>query len=158
MPITELALCIGGATKAYKMVRACVDAGREIEDTASFFSSFFDKKERITEIEIENKNGPKFLRGNSIEAQALEIQMAKHKTNQMEKELRELICIYGPGEQFYKEMMQTRRRLRAERFARAKAQAQKKRLIIDGMLIAGACVFSVGIIWFTVSIIVGASR
>ena len=123
-----------------------------------YFETFFDKKERITEIEIENKNGPKFLRGNSIEAQALEIQMAKHKTNQMEKELRELICIYGPGEQFYKEMMQTRRRLRAERFARAKAQAQKKRLIIDGMLIAGACVFSVGIIWFTVSIIVGASR
>lgn len=157
MPITELALCIGGATKAYKMVRACVEAGREIEDTASFFSSFFDKKERISEIEIQNKNGPKFLRGNSVEAQALEIQMAKHKTDQMEKELRELICIYGPGEQFYKEMMQTRRRLRAERFARAKAEAQRKRFIIDGMLIAGAFIVSTGVIWLTVSVIVGAS-
>ena len=47
MPVTELALCIGGATKAYKMVRACVEAGREIEDTASFFSSFLIKKREL---------------------------------------------------------------------------------------------------------------
>jgi hypothetical protein len=52
------------------------------------------------------------LRGSSVEAQALEIQMAKHKTQQMESQLREIIVLYGPGEAFYNEMMKTRRTIR----------------------------------------------
>ena len=133
-PVT-LAACISGASKAYNMVAKAVNAGREIEDTAQYIGKFFDSKEKILEIEKENEYGPKFLRGSSVEAQALEIQMAKHKTQQMESQLREIIVLYGPGEAFYNEMMKTRRTIRAKRLAEAEARATNKRLLIDGGLI-----------------------
>jgi len=133
-PVT-IAACISGASKAYNMVAKAVNAGREIEDTAQYIGKFFDSKEKILEIEKENQYGPKFLRGSSVEAQALEIQMAKHKTQQMETQLREIIVLYGPGEAFYNEMMKTRRTIRAKRLAEAEARAKNKRLMVDGGLI-----------------------
>jgi len=148
-PMT-IAACVSGATKAYNMVAKAVNAGREIEDTALWLGKFFDSKEKISEIEQENKYGPKFLRGRSIEAQALEIQMAKHKTEQMEKQLREL-CLYTVGIEFYNEMMATRRRLRQEKLARAKARAERRRLMIDGTLLLVLSSLATGmVIWLIV--------
>lgn len=131
-PVT-ISACIAGASRAYNMVAKAVNAGREIEDTAQYLGRFFDSKEKILEIEKENEYGPKFMRGSSVEAQALEIQMAKHKTQQMEKQLRELIVL-TVGEDFYNEMMKTRRTIRQQRLSAAEARAKKKRLIIDGGL------------------------
>ena len=147
-PLTITA-CISGASKAYNMITKAVNAGREIEDTAQYIGKFFDSKEKLLEIEKENQHGPKFLRGSSVEAQALEIQMAKHKTQQMEAQLREIIVLYGPGEAFYNEMLKTRRTIRRQRLEAAEARAKRKRLIIDGMgyafigMILLACVMAV---------------
>jgi hypothetical protein len=150
-PVT-ISACIAGATRAYNLVAKCVNAGREIEDTAQYIGKFFDSKEKILEIEKENKYGPKFLRGSSVEAQALEIQMAKHKTQQMESQLREIIVLYGPGEAFYNEMLKTRRTIRQNRLAAAEAKAKRKRLIIDGI----GFVFIGGVILVCILAIVGA--
>ena len=148
-PLTITA-CISGATRAYNMVAKCVNAGREIEDTAQYIGKFFDSKEKILEIEKENQYGPKFLRGSSVEAQALEIQMAKHKTQQMEAQLREVIVLYGPGEAFYNEMMKTRRTIRQQRLAAAEARAKQKRLLIDGALILLMTGATMGIVFWMV--------
>ena len=153
-PLTITA-CISGATRAYNMVAKCVNAGREIEDTAQYIGKFFDSKEKILEIEKENQYGPKFLRGSSVEAQALEIQMAKHKTQQMEAQLREVIVLYGPGEAFYNEMMKTRRTIRQQRLAAAEARAKQKRLLIDGALILLMTGATMGIIFWMVSLVAG---
>jgi len=153
-PLTITA-CISGATRAYNMVAKCVNAGREIEDTAQYIGKFFDSKEKILEIEKENQYGPKFLRGSSVEAQALEIQMAKHKTQQMEAQLREVIVLYGPGEAFYNEMMKTRRTIRQQRLAAAEARAKKKRLLIDGALILLMTGATMGIVFWMVSLVAG---
>ena len=151
-PLTITA-CISGATRAYNMVAKCVNAGREIEDTAQYIGKFFDSKEKILEIEKENQYGPKFLRGSSVEAQALEIQMAKHKTQQMEAQLREVIVLYGPGEAFYNEMMKTRRTIRQQRLAAAEARAKQKRLLIDGALILVMTGSTMGIIFWMVRLV-----
>lgn len=151
-PVT-ISACIAGATRAYNLVAKCVNAGREIEDTAQYIGKFFDSKEKILEIEKENQHGPKLLRGSSVEAQALEIQMAKHKTQQMEKNLREVIVLHGPGEAFYNEMMKTRRTIRQARLAAAEARAKKKRLIIDGVLILFMAGATVGIISLMISLV-----
>ena len=153
-PLTITA-CISGATRAYNMVAKCVNAGREIEDTAQYIGKFFDSKEKILEIEKENQYGPKFLRGSSVEAQALEIQMAKHKTQQMEAQLREVIVLYGPGEAFYNEMMKTRRTIRQQRLAAAEARAKQKRLLIDGTLILIMTGSTMGIIFWMVGLVAG---
>ena len=145
-PVT-ISACIAGASRAYNLVAKAVNAGREIEDTAQYLGKFFDSKEKILEIEKENQYGPKFLRGSSVESQALEIQMAKHKTQQMEKQLRELLVL-TVGEEFYNEMMKTRRTIRSHRLAAAEARAKKKRLIIDGgLIILMTSVFLATIFW-----------
>ena len=153
-PVT-IGACVSGAMKAYNMVTKAVNAGREIEDTAQYIGKFFDSKEKILEIEKENLHGPKFLRGSSVEAQALEIQMAKHKTQQMESQLREIIVLYGPGEAFYNEMMKTRRTIRQQRLAAAEARAKTRRLIIDGALILIMTVVTMGIIFFMINLVTG---
>ena len=152
-PVTVSA-CIAGASRAYNLVAKAVNAGREIEDTAQYLGKFFDSKEKILEIEKENKYGPKFLRGSSVEAQALEIQMAKHKTQQMESQLRELIVL-TVGEPFYAEMMKTRRTIRAQRLAAAEAKAKRKRLIIDGALILIMTLATIGIIAGMIAVVTG---
>jgi hypothetical protein len=153
-PLTITA-CISGASKAYNMITRAVNAGREIEDTAQYIGKFFDSKEKLLEIEKENQYGPKFLRGSSVEAQALEIQMAKHKTQQMEAKLREMIVVYGPGEAFYNEMMKTRRSIRRLRLEAAEARAKRKRLIIDGTLILIMTGATMGIIFWMISLVAG---
>jgi hypothetical protein len=154
-PVT-ISACIAGATRAYNLVAKAVNAGREIEDTAQYIGKFFDSKEKILEIEKENQYGPKFLRGSSVEAQALEIQMAKHKTQQMESQLREIIVLYGPGEAFYNEMMKTRRTIRSSRLAAAEARAKRKRMIIDGGLILGMFVITVAFVGWSLNLVIGA--
>tara|TARA_R110000822_G_scaffold152242_1_gene291532 strand:+ start:61 stop:528 length:468 start_codon:yes stop_codon:yes gene_type:complete len=151
-PVT-IAACISGATRAYNMVAKAVNAGREIEDTAQYIGKFFDSKEKILEIEKANQYGPKFLRGSSVEALALEIQMAKHKTQQIESQLREIIVLYGPGEEFYNEMMKTRRTIRAKRLAEAEARAINRRLLIDGGLIMLMAVVAMGAIYGMISLV-----
>ena len=151
-PLTITA-CISGASKAYNMITKAVNAGREIEDTAQYIGKFFDSKEKLLELEKENQHGPKFMRGSSVEAQALEIQMAKHKTQQMESQLREMIVLFGPGEAFYNEMMKTRRRIRRLRLEAAEARAKRKRLIIDGTLILLMTGATMGIIFWMVRLV-----
>ena len=153
-PLT-IATCISGASKAYNMITKAVNAGREIEDTAQYIGKFFDSKEKLLEIEKENQHGPKFMRGSSVEAQALEIQMAKHKTQQMEAKLREMIVVYGPGEAFYNEMMKTRRSIRRLRLEAAEARAKQKRLIIDGTLILLMTGATMGLIFWMINLVVG---
>ena len=153
-PLTITA-CISGASRAYNMITKAVNAGREIEDTAQYIGKFFDSKEKLLEIEKENQYGPKFMRGSSVEAQALEIQMAKHKTQQMEAKLREMIVVYGPGEAFYNEMMKTRRSIRRLRLEAAEARAKRKRLIIDGALILLMTGATMGIVFWMVNLVVG---
>ena len=150
-PVT-IAACIQGATKAYNLVAKAVNAGREIEDTASYIGKFFDHKERINEIEAEVQYGPKLFRGQSVEAQALEIQMAKKKTADMEAKLREL-CYYTVGKEFYDEMMQERRKIRQRRLDAAKARAERRRLLMDGGIIVSLLLALVGVIVFSVNVL-----
>jgi hypothetical protein len=152
MPVMEVAALVSGAVRAYNLVAAAVNKGREIQDTAAYLGQFFDAKEKILEAEQENKYGPKLLRGRSVEAQALEIQMAKHKMEQMENQLREL-CLYTVGADFYNEMMATRRKIRQRRLEEAKNRALRKKMIIDGMLVVSLFMLLIGTIIVSVKLL-----
>ena len=143
-PITVTAL-LGSAAKSYNMVKKAVEMGREASDMVAYFSSFYDKKDQLDARRIENQNGSKLFRGKSVEAEALELQIAEHKMKQMESELRELIC-WTIGQDFYTDMMRKRAQIRKRRLDEAKARAARNRTIIDGTIIvslAVACVFSI---------------
>lgn len=151
-PITVTAL-LGSAAKSYNMVKKAVEMGREASDMVAYFSDFYDKKDQLDARKIENQNGSKLFRGRSVEAEALELQMAEHKVKQMESDLRELIC-WTVGQDFYTDMMRKRAQIRKRRLDEARARAARNRTIIDGTIVvslATACVFAISAFFSFVS-------
>jgi len=135
MPVAEIAMLIGGATKAFNMCKAAVNAGRDLEDMGAYFAKFFDAKTGIEEAAIHNEKGSKLLRGKSVEAQAMEIMLARKKYEDMEKQLREL-CMYTVGAEFYQDMLRERSRIRQQRLTKAREQAERNKLVRDGTILA----------------------
>lgn len=151
----EIGIAINMAVSAFNGIKKAVEAGREIEDVAGYFGKFFDAKEAISEASQYNSNTPlvkKLFTGSSVEAQALEITAAKHKTAQLEKELREFLIYSGQG-QFYEDMMRERRNIREARIAKARANALSKKFWIDAFFISGLLAAIVATLIFGVSLL-----
>ena len=152
----EIAAAVSMATSAYNGIKRAIEMGREAQDVASAFGKFFDAKESIAEASVKHREGSKVKKlfsGTSVEAQALEITAAKHKTAQLEKELREFL-LYSGQVQFYEDMMLERRRIREARIAEARRQAAKQALIIDGTIIGVSCIGCFMFLMWAVNLIV----
>jgi hypothetical protein len=149
-PVTITAL-LGAAAKSYNMVKKAMEMGREASDMVEYFSAFYDKKDQLDVRKIQNENGSKLFRGKSVEAEALELQMAEHKMQKMESELRELIC-WTVGNDFYLDMMRKRNQIRQRRLEQAKARAVRNKLFIDGGIVVGLFVWLIGVIIFGVNL------
>jgi hypothetical protein len=129
----EIAAAISIASSAYRGIQNAVNAGREAHDLAQTFGKFFDAKESILEAGIKNENATilgKVFAGSSIESQAMEITAAKHKTLQMEKELREFL-IWSGQEAFYNDMMEERKRIKRARIESARRAAENRKFWMD---------------------------
>jgi hypothetical protein len=133
--VIEIVAAVSAAGKAFNYINQAVNKGHEIQDLAHKFGAFFDSKDKILEAEAKINNAStisKIFDKGSVESAALQITMAKHKTQQMESQLRELIVL-TVGQEFYIEMMRTRASIRKQRLEAARAKAARKRLIIDGI-------------------------
>jgi len=129
----EIAAAISIASSAYRGIQNAVNAGREAHDLAQTFGKFFDAKESILEAGIKNENATilgKVFAGSSIESQAMEITAAKHKTMQMEKELREFL-IWSGQDAFYNDMMEERKRIKRARIEAARRAAENRKFWVD---------------------------
>ena len=147
----EIIAAVSAAGKAFNYIQQAVNKGHEVQDLAHKFGAFFDAKDKISEAEagVENASAmSKLFTKGSVESAALQITMAKQKTLQMEKQLREII-VMTVGEGVYIEMIRTRTVIRKQRLEAARAKAARKRLIIDGIgfaflgLILFACIMAV---------------
>ena len=131
----EIIAAVSAAGKAFNYIQQAVNKGHEINDLAHKFGAFFDAKDKIAEAEASVENASamsKLFAKGSVESAALQITMAKQKTMQMEKQLREII-VMTVGEDVYIEMIRTRTSIRKQRLEAARAKAARKRLIIDGI-------------------------
>ena len=131
----EIIAAVSAAGKAFNYIQQAVNKGHEINDLAHKFGAFFDAKDKIAEAEagVENASAmSKLFAKGSVESAALQITMAKQKTLQMEKQIREII-VMTVGEGVYIEMIRTRTAIRKQRLEAARAKAARKRLIIDGI-------------------------
>ena len=131
----EIIAAVSAAGRAFNYIQQAVNKGHEINDLAHKFGAFFDAKDKISEAEagVENASAmSKLFAKGSVESAALQITMAKQKTQQMEKQLREIIT-YTVGQDVYIEMLRTRATIRKHRLEAARARAARKRLIIDGL-------------------------
>lgn len=135
----EIATAVSLATQSYNVLKKAMETGREMEDMHQYFGKWFEAKEQISEANMYAKNTSivkKMFSGSSVEAQALEITAARHKIEQMEKELREYL-IWSGQEKFYNDMMVERRKIREMRLREAKRKAESKKLWTDIIVIGG---------------------
>ena len=131
--MVEIGLAISMASTAFSAIKRAIEVGREVEDVAGYFGKFFDARDQISEANEYGKNQPlvkKLFSGQSVEAQALEITVAKYKIASIEKELREFLIYSGQG-QFYEDMMQERRSIRQARLMQAAKKAENMKMMID---------------------------
>ena len=131
----EIIAAVSAASRAFSYIQQAVAKGHEVQDLAHKFGAFFDAKDKIAEAEagVENASAmSKLFAKDSVESAALQITMAKQKTLQMERQLREIIT-YTAGQDVYIEMLRTRATIRKQRLEAARAKAARKRLIIDGL-------------------------
>jgi len=133
--VIEIIAAVSAAGRAFSYIQQAVAKGHEVQDLAHKFGAFFDAKDKIAEAEagVENASAmSKLFAKDSVESAALQITMAKQKTLQMEKQLREII-VMTVGEDVYIEMIRTRTSIRKQRLEAARAKAARKRLVIDGI-------------------------
>lgn len=146
--MVEIAAALSMASAAFNGIKRAVEAGREVEDVAGYFGRFFDAKDQVNEARQLAQHQPvvnKIFQGNSVEAQALEATAAKHKMEQLEKDLREYLIWSGQGA-FYEDMMIERRRIKQARAAEAKRKAENRKFLIDVSTVGLLAVFASGLI------------
>ena len=141
----EVSLAIAAASQAVSTIKKGLRAGRDAQDLATQFASFFDAKDKIDGAKAQSEHAPlgsKVFAKQSVESYALEVALAEHKTKEMEKQLRELFVYSGQGD-VYKSMMRTRQKERTRRLQAARALAERKKLIFDIVLIT--CIVTIGL-------------
>jgi hypothetical protein len=154
--VIEIIAAVSAAGRAFNYIQQAVAKGHEINDLAHKFGAFFDAKDKIAEAEASVENASamsKLFAKDSVESAALQITMAKQKTVQMEKQLREIIT-YTVGQEVYIEMLRTRATIRKKRLEAARAKAARKRLIIDGLGFAFLGTILLACIMFIVGVVV----
>ena len=154
--MVEVAVAMSMASSAYNAIKKGMEMGREAQDVAEFFGRWFDAQENIAEANQYAQNPSMFgkmFSGKSVEAQALQVTSAKYKIAQMEKELREYLIYTGQSD-FYEDMMIERRKIREQRLIRARAKAEFRKNVLDGVAIFIGAIVCAVVIAGTVSIIV----
>jgi len=124
------------ACTAYNGVKKAIEFGRELEDVVGQMSSWWGAAAQLREHEAQVTNPPlfrKLLRSGSVEARALEALVRRKKLQEQERELRQLI-IFRYGMDAYREMLEERRKIIANREILAKRQRAQRKLFLENTL------------------------
>lgn len=132
-PVTAMAT----ATGAFNALKRGVEFGRDIESMAGDISRWMSCLSDVEQAEKEAKNPPifkKIIASKSVEAEALELFMAKRKMQQQRDELRNLIS-WSAGPSAWDELVKTEVRIRKERQATLYKQREKRRHFVEAVSI-----------------------
>jgi len=146
---------IAMASTTFKGIQTLVNKGAEIEHVAQKLGQWYSFAADIKQAEKEAEKPPLFKKlfdGQTVEQQALNSVIAKKKLEEQEKQIRELI-VWAYGVETYQEMIMLRRQIRAKREEAIYKQRRRQRMMMDGIMIAVALLFSGGIIYGTFAII-----
>ena len=146
---------IAMASTTFKGIQTLVNKGAEIEHVAQKLGQWYSFASDIKEAEKEAESPgvfKKLFEGDTVEQQALNSVIAKKKLEEQEKQIRELI-VWAYGVETYQEMIMLRRKIKAEREQVIYKQRRRQRMMMDGIIIAVALLFSGGIIYGTFAII-----
>jgi hypothetical protein len=122
---------------AFKAVKSAVSVGKDLENVVGSMSKWYGAVSDIRKCQQNNKNPPifkKLFAAGSIEEEALQLLMHDKAIREQEKELETLLnWRYGFGT--WKELIELRRKIKAEREATLYKQEEKRRVILDTVAI-----------------------
>ena len=148
-PVTAIA----GATKAFTMVKAMVEAGRSAEDTMMQIGKWYGHASDVMYAEKKARNVNPFKRvvfSGSVQQEAMQAFAAKKKMEAQQKELLSIIgMVYGKeGLQEFRDM---RKQIAKERADTIYRQQEAKEQMLAGLLILLSIAIVVGTAIFIVS-------
>lgn len=148
-PVTAIA----GATKAFTMVKAMVEAGKSAEDTMMQIGKWYGHASDVMYAEKKARNVNPFKRvvfSSSVQQEAMTAFAAKKKMEAQQKELLSIIgMVYGKeGLQEFRDM---RKQIAKERADTIYRQQEAKEQMLAGLLILLAIAIVVGTAVFIVS-------
>lgn len=149
----EVAAAISLANSAFTALKTGIQRGKELKEMGDSLAKFWDANDQIAQAKIEHESKPyvtKVFGAESVEAEAMQITMAKHKAAQMEKELREFLIYTGEGD-FYRDMLRERRKIKQRRLEQIRAAAQRKKDLIDITIVVVVAVVVIGTLVAAVS-------
>ena len=148
----EIGLAISAASHAVAAIQKGLALHKDASELTDQFSTFWNARDKIAEARTQSDNatlGRKVFAKQSVEAFALEVALAEHKTKQLEKQLRELF-IYSGQTDVYTTMMRVRREERSRRLITARRKAEQKKFVTDCALLMTVLILSIGVFSFIV--------
>lgn len=136
-PVTAVAT----ASAAFSMIKKGFEIGRDIEDMSGDLTRWMGAAADIKKAEEYNKNPPLFKKlfaGNAVEAEAMEIFLAKKKAEDMREQLRQIITS-ARGPSAWAELIQTEVDIRKRRQESIYAQEEARAKFFQWVAISGAC-------------------
>ena len=137
------------ATTAYKTISKAVAFGQDLENVTGQLGKWFTATSDIRKAQDLNKRAPLFKKvfaGGSVEEEALQLLMHEKKIQEMEKELRTLLN-FRYGQRTWEEMIEMRRKIKAQREQEVYRMIELKRNIIEGIAIIILMLLTVGVIF-----------
>jgi len=154
-PVTAVAT----ASAAFNIIKKGFEIGRDVEDMSSDLSRWMSAAADIKKAEEYNKNPPLFKKlfaGNAVEAEAMEIFLAKKKAEDMRETLRQIIT-NSRGPSAWQELIKTEADIRKRRQEVIYAQQESRAKLFEWILIGGS-ILAVLIIVFGGVWLIGTER
>ena len=123
--------------------------GQDLENVTGQLGKWFTATSDIRKAQDLNKRAPLFKKvfaGGSVEEEALQLLMHEKKIQEMEKELRTLLN-FRYGQRTWEEMIEMRRKIKAQREQEVYRMIELKRNIIEGIAIIILMLLTVGVIF-----------
>ena len=143
-PISAFAV----ATTAYKTISSAVAIGQDIENVTGQLGKWFTAVGDIRKAQEMNKKAPLFKKvfaAGSVEEEALQLLIHEKKIQEMEKELRTLLN-FRYGQKTWEEMIEMRRKIKAQREKEVYRVMEIKRNILEGIAIIGLMLLCAGLV------------
>lgn len=148
-PVTAIA----GATAAFNALKKGVAFGKDIESMASDISRWMSCLSDVEQAEKEAKNPPifkKIIASKTVEAEALELFMAKRKLQQQRDELKQIIS-FTAGPSAWQDLLRTEATIRKQRQETLYKQREKRKQLVDIILITFLIILvggaMIGLLW-----------
>ena len=156
--MVEVTVAIAAASRAVSLIKKGLALGKDTQELSSQFAQFFDAKDRIDKAKADSDHAPigkKVFASQSVEAYALEVALAEHKAKELEKQLRELFVYSGQAD-VYKSMMRARQKERQRRLLVARKLAERRKFLLDLVLIGTMIISGMMFLGFIVTSVMGS--